>query len=77
MGGRGPPRHARKTAASRRHDDAFDLNAGHALRRIDGEPDGFFGFVEIDHGPGLDPERTLVTDAENAAAVGPAAQHLG
>ena len=58
-------------------DDAFDLDAGHALGGVDGEPDRVFGRVHVDDGAALDAARALMPDAENAAAMRAAAQRFG
>ena len=46
-------------------DDAFDLNAGHSLRRIDRTPDRTFRGLKIDDDAALQPRRTLMADAED------------
>ena len=57
-------------------DDAFDLDAGHPLGRVDGEPDRLFGRVHVDDGAALDAARTLMPDAKNPAAMRASAQGL-
>ena len=58
-------------------DDAADLDAGHTLGRVNGQADGVFGRMKIDHRAALDAARALVTDAEHLAAMGAATQSLG
>ena len=64
----------REPAARRIDDHAFDLDAGHPLRRVDGEADRVFDRVEVDDGAALDPARALMPDAEDAAAMRAPAQ---
>ena len=64
-------------SAGRVEDDAFDLDAGHALGRVDGEPDRFLGGVHIDDGAALDAARALMPDAEDPAPMRASAQRLG
>ena len=55
-------------------DDAFDLHAGHAFGRIDGAADRSLRLIEVDDDAALYADRALMADAENAAAMGAAAQ---
>ena len=57
-------------------DDALDLHAGHALGRIDRPADRAFRGFEIDDHPALQARRTLMADAEDAAAMGASPQSL-
>ncbi len=61
----------REPAARHVDDDAGDLHARHAFRRIDGQPDGAFGFVHVDDRAALDAAGALMADPEDAAAVRP------
>ena len=58
-------------------DDAADLDAGHALGRVDGQAHGMLRRMKIDHRAALDAVRALMADAEHLAAVGSPAQRLG
>ena len=66
-----------KAPAGHVDDDAADLDAGHALRRVDGQAYGMLRRMKIDHRAALDPVRALMADAEHLAAVGATAQSLG
>ena len=59
----------RQETARHVDDDAADLDAGHALGRVDGEARGVLGRLEIDDRAALDAVRALVADAEDLAAV--------
>ena len=68
---------ARGQAAARHvDDDAADLDARHALGRVDGQPRGVFRRPQIDHRAALDAGRALVADAQHLASVGAPAQRL-
>src|ERR1700677_5097 len=58
-------------------DDAADLDARHALSRVDSEARGMLRRMKIDHRAALDAVRALMADAEHLAAVGATAQRLG
>src|SRR3984885_13884410 len=58
-------------------DDAADLDARHALSRVDSEARGMLRRMKIDHRAALDAVRALMADAEHLAAVGTTAQRLG
>src|SRR5579875_1998605 len=66
-----------QAAACRVDDHAFDLHAGHPFGCIDGKPDRGFRRLHVDNGAALDAARALMSDAENAAAMGAPAQRLG
>ena len=67
----------RQAAARDVDDDGSDLDAGHALGRVDGETDRVLRLFHVHHGAALDAARALVADAEDAAPVGAAGQGVG
>ena len=66
-----------KAPAGHVDDDAADLDAGHALGRVDGQAYGMLRRMKIDDRAALDAVRALMADAEHLAAVGATAQSLG
>ena len=50
---------------------------GHAFGGVHREADGGLGLVHVDDHAALDAARTLMADAEDAGAMGAAAQHVG
>ena len=59
----------REPAAGHVDDDAADLDAGHALGRVNGQAHGMLRRMKIDHRAALDAVRALMADAEHLAAV--------
>ena len=57
-------------------DHAFDLHPRHALGGVDGQTDGVFSLFHVDDGAALHAARTLMADAQDAAAMGAPAQHV-
>ena len=58
-------------------DDAADLDAGHALGRVDRRGARLLRRLKIDDRAALHAARALMADAENLAAMGAPAQRLG
>src|SRR5262249_37566967 len=67
---------ARDAAGRNRDDDRLDVNAGCALRPIDGLADRRLRFDQIDHGAGFHAARLGVTEAEHLDRVAAPAQHF-
>ena len=67
----------REPAAGHVDDDAPNLDARHALSRVDSEAHGMLRCMKIDHRATLDAVRALMPDAEHLAAVGATAQRFG
>ena len=67
----------RQEAARHVDDNAADLDARHALGRINCEARRMFRPLKIDDGAALDSVRTLMADPKNLAAMGAAAQRAG
>src|SRR5271155_1394655 len=69
---------AARAQAAARHvdDDAADLDAGHALGRVDRKTRSAFRRLQIDHRAALDAVRALMADAQHLASVGSPAQRL-
>ena len=63
-------------AAGHVDDDAADLDARHALGRIDRQPHRMLRGLKVDDGAAFDAARTLMPDAEHLAAMGAATQRL-
>ncbi len=59
----------RQPAARHVDDDAVDLDPRHPFGGVDRQADRVLGGVEIDNRAGLDAARTLMADAEHAAAM--------
>ena len=57
-------------------DERVDRHAGHALRRIDGEPHRALHGIEIDDDAALDAARLLVADADDLDAMGAPGEQL-
>ena len=67
---------ALQPAAGEVDDQAADRDLGHALGRVDGEPDRALGFLEVDDDAGLDAARASGGEAEHLDRMRAAAQLL-
>ena len=56
---------ALRPAAGNADEHLADREAGHALGRVDGEPDGLLGFADVDHDPCPDAARGLMAETQN------------